>query len=88
MKMNLSDEFLQLLEQITYIDQERGTNIMLELTEVIGHARAEDLSPTEITDLVALRVRTLTLKGVITPGEQQDLVQKLIKVLPIAMMNA
>lgn len=88
MKINLSDDFRQLLEQITYIDQERGTDVILELTEVIGHARAEGLSPAEITDLVSLRVRTMTLKGVITPGEQQDLIKELIKVLPIAMMNA
>lgn len=86
--INLSDDFLQLLEQITYFDHVNGTDVVLQLTEVIGHARAEDLSPAEITELVKLRIGTLTLKGVIAKGEQQDLLKQLITVLPIAMMNA
>jgi hypothetical protein len=85
MRLRFNEEFRSLLEQLSYIDHEKGTHVVLELTEVIAHARAEDLTINEIVHLVQSRADTLTFKKLIVPGEQEDLVKQLIRDLRTAL---
>jgi hypothetical protein len=80
--MSLRDQLHQLIEQLTYIDHELDTDVAGEITEVISHAKAEDLSNNEIIELVESRVQLLKQQNVLDDAEQIRLVDEIIERLP------
>lgn len=83
--MNTSEEFKALIEQLAYLDHEHGTDVAGEITEVIGHARAEGLSAAEIVELAEDRVKLLRLQSVLADDEMIRVVEAIIQHLPDAL---
>lgn len=83
--MNAREQFLQLIEQLTYLDHEYDKDVASELTEVIGHAKLEGLSANEIVELVEDRIALLKRSHVLEHDDQIEVVNELLEHLPDAL---
>ncbi len=78
----VQENFEDLIQSLAYLDHEHGTDIALELTDLIIEARAEGLSEGEVTDLLNERLDTMLQNSVLEHRAHIETVEQVIRALP------
>jgi hypothetical protein len=78
----VQENFEDLIQSLAYLDHEHGTDIALELTDLIIEARAEGLSEGEVTDLLNERLDTMLQNSVLEDRAHIETVEQVIRALP------
>lgn len=78
----VQENFEDLIQSLAYLDHEHGTDIALELTDLIIESRAEGLSKGEVTDLLNERLDTMLQNSVLEDRAHIETVEQVIRALP------